>query len=394
MEQRSDPDRLLFRLVSIFLALAFGIGLTGYLFFSQQKQRITGKAENVLSAVADLKVKQVVSLRRELVDDGDLLNGSIPISSITALRQDNHPLLQNVRAWLHTVRTSQHHLAILLMTPAGKVVLSEPEDQGAVGPDGVRLAREAAASGRIILSDLYQSRIAPVTRFSLLVPVFKRPRLKEDRPLGVLLVRIDPADILYPLISTWPGTSTSAETFAIRREQAEAVLLNDTRSRSNVAHTLRIPLEKTPPLAQLLDSGEKGVIRMNDQHDVPVIAAVQPVPGTSWYLVAKMDQEEVLSSVRREAFLLIVIVLLLIGGAGLGIYLLWRRQIAEQQRQHAASEQALKSVSTRYDYLSKYANDIILITDYSGKIIEANDRAAAVYGYRRDELLQLTFCDL
>ena len=42
----------------------------------------------------------------------------------------------------------------------------------------------------------------------------------------------------------------------------------------------------------------------------------------------------------------------------------------------------------------KSANDTILIMDQEWKIIEANDRALAVYGYERDELASLQIWDL
>ena len=46
-----------------------------------------------------------------------------------------------------------------------------------------------------------------------------------------------------------------------------------------------------------------------------------------------------------------------------------------------------QALAKHYDYLTRYANDIILLADEQGNIVEANDRAAAVYGYARKELL-------
>ncbi len=47
-----------------------------------------------------------------------------------------------------------------------------------------------------------------------------------------------------------------------------------------------------------------------------------------------------------------------------------------------------------YDYLSRFANDIILLMDHTGRILEANDRAIAAYGYSREEFLEKTVRDL
>jgi diguanylate cyclase (GGDEF)-like protein/PAS domain S-box-containing protein len=52
------------------------------------------------------------------------------------------------------------------------------------------------------------------------------------------------------------------------------------------------------------------------------------------------------------------------------------------------------ALRTHFDYLVKYANDIIVLADDSGKIIEVNDSACAAYGYSREELLQLKVQEL
>jgi len=75
--------------------------------------------------------------------------------------------------------------------------------------------------------------------------------------------------------------------------------------------------------------------------------------------------------------------------------------ISERKRAHDELEQKVVertaeqlALAKRYEYLTKYANDIILIMDQDWKIIEANDRALAAYGYTREELLNLHIGDL
>ena len=45
----------------------------------------------------------------------------------------------------------------------------------------------------------------------------------------------------------------------------------------------------------------------------------------------------------------------------------------------------------RLEYLTKYANDIILLIDGDGKIVEANERAVATYGYENQQLLKMNW---
>jgi PAS domain S-box-containing protein len=54
----------------------------------------------------------------------------------------------------------------------------------------------------------------------------------------------------------------------------------------------------------------------------------------------------------------------------------------------------LQALAGRYTHLSRYINDIVLLLDEDGKILEANDRATAAYGYSAEELLRLSIVDL
>jgi PAS domain S-box-containing protein len=58
------------------------------------------------------------------------------------------------------------------------------------------------------------------------------------------------------------------------------------------------------------------------------------------------------------------------------------------------SEVERQALVEHFSFLSRYANDIILLEDNSGRIVEANDRAEQSYGYDRGELLALNVRDL
>ncbi|RPH74303.1 PAS domain S-box protein, partial [bacterium] len=53
-----------------------------------------------------------------------------------------------------------------------------------------------------------------------------------------------------------------------------------------------------------------------------------------------------------------------------------------------------ESILGRYQLISKYARDIILLMGRDGRIIEANEAAINAYGYTRDELLSKNVSDL
>ena len=84
--------------------------------------------------------------------------------------------------------------------------------------------------------------------------------------------------------------------------------------------------------------------------------------------------------------------LILLVGAVLG----WT--LSAQRKRHFevlyGLEQERQAIRTHFEYLVKYANDIILLMDQEGNLKEVNDRAVAAYGCEREELLQLNIRDL
>ena len=206
--------------------------------------------------------------------------------------------------------------------------------------------------------------------------------------VGFILFRIDPYKSFYPLLLSWPVRSATGETLLVRREGSSALFLNELRFRKNSALSLQLPLsmQRSPAVRAVL--GERGTLEGIDYRGTAVLAAVTAVPDSPWFLVTKIDEEEVLKPVRNQVLFMSILLLALITVAGISIMLFWRQQQSEAERRQYALELERRNISQQYEYLKKYANDIILLFDEQGTILEANDRALSAYGYSREELLQ------
>lgn len=107
-------------------------------------------------------------------------------------------------------------------------------------------------------------------------------------------------------------------------------------------------------------------------------------------LTEKSHKAEIYRSARiaaRDSMLLTATFLSLFGGL---TTFWWYRQRNRFQLAHTKSELERQILAQQLDYLGKYANDVILLMDDTGKIIAANDRALEVYGYTREELTNLS----
>lgn len=70
------------------------------------------------------------------------------------------------------------------------------------------------------------------------------------------------------------------------------------------------------------------------------------------------------------------------------------RRSIRPRRDPLESESQKQALKRHFEYLNRFANDIILLTDQKWNILEANERAVHAYGYGRQALLKLHLRDL
>ena len=211
-----------------------------------------------------------------------------------------------------------------------------------------------------------------------------------------MVYSINPHYFLYPILHSLPNPSETAEVVMVSRKPSGKgiVFLSELRHWEGPHLGLWKPLTETQMPSVKAVLGEEGIVRGRDYRGVPVLAANRIIPGSPWYLTAKIDIDEVNAPLHRWLYLIPILTLAMMTAAGLGVAFIWRNRDVQLYRQQYESELERRSLSLRYEYLTKYANDIILIMDKDGKIIEANDSAVDSYGYSRDELFTLHLWDL
>jgi len=314
-------------LISLFLALAVAIAFVGYRHYLEHKNVILLDKNNELAAVVNLKADQIVKWRAERLAD-DLLLLRNPFFAEAVARFLVHPesvsLRKELAIWLSPISQNRCYHSIVLYDTN----LAEKLNIGAEKKPIGRLTRSLAAgvlrSGTKVISNLHYGDAISRIHLDVLVPLFAG-RTGGSAPIGVVLVRIDPSHELYPLIQPWPTPSPSAETMLVRREGNDVLYLNELRHRKGTALALRQPLtnKDLPTVKAVL--GYEGTSRGIDYRGVPVLFASKKIPGSSWYLVAKVDADEILAPVRRQAWFVVLGAVFLILLAGMGVGFLWRR---------------------------------------------------------------------
>jgi PAS domain S-box-containing protein len=384
--KRNPARPSLFLPLAVFLGLAATLAGATYWYSLHEREAFQQEIGGRLSAVADQKAAQVEAWRADRFKDARAIMASArPPAVIRALEsKDNAVAIATVRRLMQG------------LTMYANAVLVDRQGQARVAAGAVaasevyaNLAEQTRHAGDVVLADLHRDQVQLGIDLGLAIPLAAADRA----PSATLVLGIDSHKSLYPAIEPWPNEELKGDVLLLRREGGAETPLGDLWHRRGVAERVPEGLVLTPAAQAELARG--GTLKgWSDYRGVPVLAAMRRVPASSWSVVAEMDLEEATRPLRHRSLILALRMAALVAAAGFGLGLLWRHQGLQFYKQAYESEIERRALVGHFDYLSHYANDIILLTDTAGRIIEANERAAASYGYAREDLLGKSLADL
>ncbi len=330
----------------VFALLVAGILAAGHFYFRHYERNFRGEVERQLSAIVELKVDELTRWREECMADGAIFFKNPSFSALVRrflAQPADADAQRQLLDWLGKFPTIHGHDQVSLMDAQGVTRLSVPGGLNPATSDTLRVAAEVLRSGQVVLQDFYRHEIDHRVHLQVLVPILDD--LDARRPLGVLVLRIDPETYLYPFLKHWPTPSRTAETLLTRREGNEVVFLNELRFQTNTALNLRLPLDRVANPAVQAALGRKGIMEGIDYRGVPVVAAVRAIPDSPWALVARMDTAEVYAPMRERLREVIVLIGALLLGAGGCVGWVWRQQRVRFYQERAAAAAALREIN-------------------------------------------------
>ena len=377
------PPRWLLAVVGLALAALVGGGIW---FLRAQERHLKQGAEDELLSIASLKVDQIVQWRNQRLGDAAVL-------------ARNPFFLDGVRRWLVAPRPSDavpilswfrslqaHYLYsdVLLVDAGGQVRLSLGGRRGVLHAEAAGALASALRDGLALLADLHEGPEGLPPHLDAIAPVFNA----EGQPMGGLILRSDASIFLYPMIQSWPVPSRTAESLLVRRDGQEVLYLNQLRHRTGAAFQLRFPLSRTDVPAVMAVLGTEGLVRGADYREVPALAALRAIPGSTWFLVAKVDLAEIAAGWRRTAWIVVALILGLSSAAIASAGALWLRRGRSHYQSLYRSEAARRSSEERYRTTLLSVGDGVIATDAEGRVELMNSTAEALTGWSAAEARQ------
>ncbi len=262
--------------ILIFALLAACILTAGYFYYSDYEHKYRTVVEGQLSAIAELKVGELVQWRKERIADAELFYNN-EVFSILVKRyfkdRNDRDAKTRIVAWMGQAQKANNYDLAMLVDANFNTRLVVPESR-----EGVHLILDEqntgfVRSGNITFQDFYRNGQDQRVYLKILVPI--RDIDSPKTLLGILALRIDPEEYLYPLIKQWPIPSRTSETLIARKDGSDALFLNELKFQTNSALNLRIPLTHTNTPAVEAALGKEGIIEGVDYRGVPVIADIR-----------------------------------------------------------------------------------------------------------------------
>ncbi|MEI7766416.1 MAG: PAS domain S-box protein, partial [Phycisphaerae bacterium] len=383
--------------VGVLLTLYLVIGGGGIFYLENQIGEVRQSASQELTTIATLKASQITQWVSERRGDA------------TALLH-NRAFIQQVQAYLNpppgaatevgtdALRESMKALlfnydyqAIVLLDASGQARLTIPDGTGVFHDDWPQYLNQALTARGVVAMDMHREPDSPTTHMAYLVPIGIKPQAGTSAD-GVLIFIINPAQFLFPVVQSWPTLSRSGETVLFRREGSEVVFINPLRHSSLPPLSQHFPITETSQLPAVRTVlGHLGEYEGLDYRGIPVLTVSKKLPGTAWYLIAKIDMEEIYAPLRQRIWNNALLLLSLIVAITLAASLWARQQELQIVRREYQAQQDKQASDRRFAALFEQAAvGVAEVDSLTGRYLHVNHRLAAMFGYSVAEMEQTT----
>ncbi len=383
----------------IFAVIALILVIAGCLYYGTEKKAITREQQHTLAAIGELKAGQIQQWRYERAAEAERAGRDAlmidTVSKVLAAPGDQ-TLKEELRRCLDEEVTDPDRSETLVFDTQGTLLASTSDSSGPLSEPTQQAMRDALAGNKPVFSNFYRIPNDAI-HIDLAAPVSDR----NGQTRAVLVLRHEAGSYLYPQIQSWPTPSRSAESYLVQRDGDEALILTSVRHRRGTALSLRIPLAETDISSVQAALGNQGIFEGRDYRGVKVLSDIHAIPGSPWFLVSEVDQDEIFSEARYQAVMISLIVgLLVLLAAGLIVFFYRQRQLGilkhliKSERQKGEAQEAAWEIGERHKTILHAAMDGFWLVDMKGYIREVNDAYCRMTGYSAQELLTMNVSDL
>lgn len=362
----------------------------GFTFYRNIIETERNEAYSNISTLAKLKIDQMLNWKSERISDGDYIqHNALIFKELKQLfMQPNHiSARKNSAVLLESIRNNHEYLDIIVITPDYRTVSLYASDYTLHYRDSIYLEMSLREK-RIILAGIHRDLSSNQISMGTYIPIMDT--IKKD-VFGYIKILMDPTKHLFPMIQAVPLNSRTAETFLVRQDGDSVTFLNNLKFRNNSALNYRLPVTMKDLPAVMAVMGKSGIVEGIDYTGSKVLADLRPVPDSPWFIVSKINVDEVYAPARQRSLIGFAAMILLIIICGLLLYLSWKNQRIKYLNTQIELRESLRKSEQRFRKMFENHAAVMLIIDpENGQILDANPSAVEFYGYTYNVLTSMS----
>ncbi|MES2354445.1 MAG: EAL domain-containing protein [Pseudomonadota bacterium] len=376
--------------VSLFVLLFLVSTAVGYQIYNRLVENEEHDILNTLNHIADIRSVTISAWLRERIGDATIFSGGRFLGEAAkawikrGAPEDQTKLA--LREQLKTLKATHGYFEAAILDADGNVRISTQDSAVSIDPVSAQTIKRVVATRALQISAIRpMASISPEKRTIEIVAPLLGINDRRSKITAVLLLRVDAGKHINRFIQSQPDPDMITEVLLVEiRGQEVTVSLGDHQS-PYLGHSNILPISAN----QLIDAAKSPTSHFflqNAQGGLS-IAVPRKIENVPWFLVSAINQNAVRANVNRLAWIVVGTGAAAMCLLGMGLFLWWKHKESEFRFQALAALTERRLLQRQYDYLSKYANDIIILADEDGRILEANDKALQTLGYSRSDLL-------
>ncbi len=359
--------------IIIFLAFSF-------YFYINEKKNENFKNREYLHTLAKIKSNEITDWYNERFSDASFLfsNKLLREELLKISRQFSKADSLKITGFIEQIYQNHDFKNIFIINKNHKYLLDlNPSSDNNYNADSIS---SAVNKNKIVFSNFYKNTFDSTVDLDIYIPIINNGNLAY-----VIVLKIDPDRLIFPLIQNWYIPNSSAESFIVFKEKDSVVFINRLKFKEAPSLTFKLPVFSKDLPGALAVKGVRGIIEGKDYRGESVLADIRQIKNTPWYLITKQDLAEIyLPATDRLSFILLLLFSLsAIGGISFLYF---------QSRQNFKYSTEINESIKKFELLYQTSNDAILIIE-NNKIVDCNIKSEKIFKTGKNNIITKSLLD-
>ena len=377
----SSKRQVVFYITLIAVIVAIG----GYWYYGREKEQIVQQKERTLTAIATLKAKQVEMWYKEELKDAQIISANPWLDEVakTFVGSNSPDDSISLLELLNQIQL-EHELAEVFLTSLdGSIIAATNSQTKPFHPEELSSLKIAIQKGDAVSTGFFNA--SQNGNKQNLISFISLLNSNVNSPNYAIILRVDVANDILPIIESWPIESQTGESFIFSNETNNILFISETKHQVEIETRAKLMVKDNDLLSKIYTSGQQGIYLGKDYRNIDVLASINNIEGTNCVLIAKVDTNELLQELTGEALSIIVWVLLLVALSGLFIAYWFNTRQKNIYKGLLEKERELWLQQEKFNVVMDSIGDGIITLDLNSNIQYINNRAEELTGWNLRE---------